>query len=140
MTPSQWKKIARLLKEAYKELEQEAVKAGFGVTSPEYEALANKLREAVLKREGFTMEEYEMAANEVKESRQKKDVHHTDTIRTTLGLVIGTDVASATNAMGTVVHGATASTARPTGYAVITWIGSVEPDNSVDNDIWINTA
>ena len=45
--------------------------------------------------------------------------------------------ADSANAMGVVVHGATAGTARPTGYAQITWIGSVEPDNKATNDIWI---
>jgi hypothetical protein len=44
------------------------------------------------------------------------------------------------NAMGTVVHGATAGTARPSGYAVITWIGSVEPTNAENNDVWIDTS
>lgn len=41
---------------------------------------------------------------------------------------------------GVVVHGATASTARPTGYASIEWIGSVEPTNATNDDTWINTA
>ena len=41
---------------------------------------------------------------------------------------------------GTVVHEADANVARPSGFASITWIGSVEPINSTDNDIWINTA
>lgn len=43
-------------------------------------------------------------------------------------------------AMGTVVHGSTATTDRPTGYAVVTWIGDVEPTNATVNDIWINTT
>lgn len=42
--------------------------------------------------------------------------------------------------MHTVVHGAVASTARPIGPAVVSWIGSVEPTNAINNDIWINTA
>jgi hypothetical protein len=44
------------------------------------------------------------------------------------------------NGMGVVVHGATGSTSRPSVYAVITWIGSVEPDNAEDDDIWIDTS
>src|SRR5690606_21093001 len=44
--------------------------------------------------------------------------------------------ADSANAMGVVVHGATAGTARPTGYAQVTWIGSVEPTNATSNDIW----
>jgi hypothetical protein len=43
-------------------------------------------------------------------------------------------------AMGVVIHGATAGTARPSGFASITWIGSVEPTNATNNDVWINTA
>jgi hypothetical protein len=45
-----------------------------------------------------------------------------------------------TGSMGVVVHGSTASTARPSGYAAITWIGSVEPENSENNDAWFVTT
>ena len=45
-----------------------------------------------------------------------------------------------TYGMGTVVHAATASTARPTGFACVTWIGSVQPTNALTNDIWIYKA
>lgn len=41
---------------------------------------------------------------------------------------------------GVVEHGATAGTARPSGFASIEWIGSVEPTNAVDGDTWIDTA
>ena len=44
-----------------------------------------------------------------------------------------------TETMGTVIHGAVAGTARPSGYAYVQWIGSVEPTNATNNDIWINT-
>lgn len=37
-------------------------------------------------------------------------------------------------------HGATASTARPTGVLSVEWIGSVQPTNAVNGDTWINTA
>lgn len=37
---------------------------------------------------------------------------------------------------GFVNHGATAGTARPTGYASIEWFGTVEPTNWVDGDTW----
>lgn len=40
----------------------------------------------------------------------------------------------------TVVHGGTAGTARPAGYATVQWIGTIEPTNAVNNDTWINTA
>lgn len=39
-----------------------------------------------------------------------------------------------------VVHGATAATARPSGFAVILWIGSVTPTNGVSGDLFLNTA
>lgn len=39
-----------------------------------------------------------------------------------------------------VKHGATAGTTRPTGFAVVIWLGSVEPTNAVDDDIWVDTA
>jgi hypothetical protein len=42
--------------------------------------------------------------------------------------------------MGGVYHGATASISRPVGFDVVTWVGSVEPSNAVNNDVWINTA
>ena len=38
-------------------------------------------------------------------------------------------------AMGVVIHGSNASAPRPTGYAVIFWIGTVAPTNSIDNDL-----
>ena len=42
--------------------------------------------------------------------------------------------------MGEVVHGATAGTARPFGFSVVMWIGSVEPDNAINNDVWVDTT
>lgn len=64
---------------------------------------------------------------------------------TTTGTINGRDVAAdatkiVNNGMGVVVHGATASTARPTGFACITWIGSVQPTNAATNDIWVYKA
>ena len=41
---------------------------------------------------------------------------------------------------GVVIHGATAGTARPTGFAMVIWIGSVEPTNAENNDIWHDTS
>lgn len=57
---------------------------------------------------------------------------------TTAGTVDGLKLA--TYAMGSVVHGAVASTARPAGYATVTWIGSVAPTNALTNDIWLYKA
>ena len=44
------------------------------------------------------------------------------------------------NIMGTIIHGATAGTARPSGFLSVTWIGSVEPTNATNDDIWIDNS
>lgn len=44
------------------------------------------------------------------------------------------------NVMGEIAHGSTAGTSRPVGFSVVTWVGSVEPDNAVNNDIWVDTT
>lgn len=44
-----------------------------------------------------------------------------------------------TKAVGFVNHGATAGTARPAGFAMIVWYGSVQPTNIVAPDICIRT-
>jgi hypothetical protein len=41
------------------------------------------------------------------------------------------------NVIQVVSHGATASTARPEGAAAVYWIGTVEPTNATDGDLWI---
>lgn len=48
--------------------------------------------------------------------------------------------ALALNAKGYVNHGATGSTARPSGYASVEWYGSVEPVNALDGDTWVDTS
>lgn len=47
----------------------------------------------------------------------------------------GADLAQ--SGKGFVVHGATASTPRPPGFGSIEWQGSVEPENAIDGDTWI---
>lgn len=37
--------------------------------------------------------------------------------------------------MGVVVHGSNADAPRPSGYAIVTWVGTVDPNNGVDGDI-----
>lgn len=36
-------------------------------------------------------------------------------------------------------HGATAATTRPSDADTVLWVGSAEPSNAVENDIWIDT-
>lgn len=42
--------------------------------------------------------------------------------------------------LGVVAHGATAGTARPTGYAAVLWVGSVTPTNASNGDVWVDTT
>lgn len=56
-----------------------------------------------------------------------------------LGSYVALDTLTASG-KGFVNHGATAGTARPSGYASIEWFGSVEPTNAIDGDSWITTA
>ncbi len=58
MKTSEFKTIARLLKEAYKELEQKALDEGFDMMSERYQELQTKIRDAILKKHGFTLDEY----------------------------------------------------------------------------------
>lgn len=43
----------------------------------------------------------------------------------------------AAHGKGFVAHGAVAGTPRPSGFASIEWQGSVEPENAIDGDTWI---
>lgn len=58
MTIPEFKKIARLLKQVYAELEKEALAGGVDVFSPEYDELVANARLTVLANNGFTLEEY----------------------------------------------------------------------------------
>lgn len=49
----------------------------------------------------------------------------------------GTDKA---NLVGAVNHGSDATVARPTGFAWVRWKGSVQPNNWIAGDEWVNTA
>ena len=45
-----------------------------------------------------------------------------------------------TTTMGTIVHGSSTTETRPSGYTIVTWIGSVEPTNMETNDLWIDNS
>jgi len=59
------------------------------------------------------------------------DLANTTTARANLG------AASAEAAVTAVTHGSNASTARPSGVTAVYWIGTVEPVNAVNGDLWI---
>jgi hypothetical protein len=56
-----------------------------------------------------------------------------------LALANRLEVVFSTKAVGFCNHGATASTARPLGFGMIIWYGSVQPTNMVAPDICIRT-
>jgi len=76
MTSTQWKKIARLLKEVYAQIEQEAIQRGVDIFSDEYTELLNKARANILNKMGFTEEEYLVMKEEVAVA-QKSEVKST---------------------------------------------------------------
>lgn len=42
--------------------------------------------------------------------------------------------------MGFIAHGANATETRPSGFGCVTWIGSVEPVNAINDDVWLEIA
>jgi hypothetical protein len=63
----------------------------------------------------------------------------------TVGLATGVGLTTTSGALVntgivTVTHGSTASTARPSGAAVVYWRGSVEPTNALNGDLWYDTS
>jgi hypothetical protein len=61
MTTAEFKRVGRLLKEVYAELEKEALQDGIDIFSEEFRTVRDQLRLEVLKRLGFTLEEYREA-------------------------------------------------------------------------------
>jgi hypothetical protein len=72
MQPSQFKKLARLLKDLYAQLEAEAMQEGVSITSPDFDAVVKKARTLLLEREGFTDEQYEEAKSANLTEREAK--------------------------------------------------------------------
>lgn len=73
MTTQEFKKVGRLLKEVYAQLETEALADGVDFFSEEFIQVRDQLRLAVLSRMGFTLEEYR-AAKELVAPAKKVDV------------------------------------------------------------------
>ena len=42
--------------------------------------------------------------------------------------------------IGAVVHASNPNIPRPADYMIVHWIGSVEPTNAIDNDLWIDIS
>jgi hypothetical protein len=52
----------------------------------------------------------------------------------------GRDATLGDNAVGRVAHGAATDVTRPSGYALVIWVGSGEPANKATGDLWVRTA
>lgn len=65
MSPQDYKKIGRILKTAYAEIEKQAMVEGIDLLSSEYNAIIDKTRLAVLAKYGFTLEQYRTIKQEV---------------------------------------------------------------------------
>lgn len=84
MTTQEFKKVGRFLKEAYKELEEEALESGVDIFSEEYEEVRDRVRLAVLAKLGFTLDEYILAKEEVVSAKKKEVDTKIDTLETSL--------------------------------------------------------
>lgn len=52
----------------------------------------------------------------------------------------GTNLPIISDVVGFVNHGSTAGTARPSGYAMVIWYGTVQPTNMSVGDLWIDVT
>jgi hypothetical protein len=72
MTTNEWKKIARILKEAYIELEKEALSKGIDIFSDLYKELQDKTRLKVLEKFGVSLDEYREMKEEIASAKKKE--------------------------------------------------------------------
>jgi len=70
MTSKDFKKVGRLLKTLYRELENRAIEEGIDITSDEYEQMRDEVRDTILTKMGYTIMEYKMAKNETVEQQK----------------------------------------------------------------------
>ncbi len=72
MDQSTFKRIARLLKAAYNELEIEALKGGISTSSVDYQKALQTIRESLVAQEGFTIQAYDTAKQNYQTLNTKK--------------------------------------------------------------------
>jgi len=70
MTKQEFKKVGRLLKRAYEEIEEDALKRGINPLSTEYDLIIADVRERMLLKLGYSLEEYREAKSEVEKERR----------------------------------------------------------------------
>ena len=73
MDSKTFKKIARLLKEAWKELEVDALKSGIDIFGEEYKSVQDKIRIKILEKFGYTLEEYQAAKELVSPTKKVEE-------------------------------------------------------------------
>lgn len=72
MTIQEFKKVARILKESYKEIEAEALSNGIDIFSDEYKQLIDIAREKILTKLGYTLKEYREIKEQFEISRKSE--------------------------------------------------------------------
>lgn len=84
MTQQDFKKIGRLLKKIYLELENEALENNVSIESEEFEKVRDVVREATLKQMGFTLGEYVEAKNQYLEERKSAQLEPVEQLKAEL--------------------------------------------------------
>lgn len=135
-----------------------ALSGGGGGGTPPYSAtIGNGSSTSIVVTHGLGTRDVAVVAYMVASPYNTLDVNVERTSTTTVTLIFA--VAPATNSVrvlvfnqavttvdltvsgkGYVNHGSTAATARPSGYASIEWYGSVQPDNWIAGDTWVDTS
>ncbi len=82
MTSKDFKKVARILKEVYSEIEKQALSEGVDIFSEEYKTLIDKARESVLAKTGFTLEEYRTIKDSYTLANKQKVNQQIETLNT----------------------------------------------------------
>lgn len=72
MTTPEWKKVARLLKEAYTQLEKEALSSDTDIFGEEFKKAQDVVRLAILEKMGFTIDEYRAVKLSLESAKKQK--------------------------------------------------------------------
>ena len=87
MTQSELKLMYGKIKKANQLLEEQAIKEGIDITSPQYDTLVAKVRNNVLQKNGFTLSQYQEADAQMKADKQKEKDKGDATFKQVMGQV-----------------------------------------------------
>ena len=87
MTQSELKLMYGKIKKANQLLEEQAIKEGIDITSPQYDTLVAKVRNNVLQKNGFTLSQYQSADAQMKADKQKEKDKGDATFKQVMGQV-----------------------------------------------------